>query len=45
MSRLALYFLGPPRVYVDGSAVRIGRRKELALLAYLALEAERHKPR
>jgi predicted ATPase/DNA-binding SARP family transcriptional activator len=42
MSRLALYFLGPPRVYLDGSLVRIGRRKELALLAYLALESEYH---
>ncbi len=42
MPRLALYLLGPPRVYLDGSAVRIGRRKVVALLAYLAVTAQRH---
>jgi predicted ATPase/DNA-binding SARP family transcriptional activator len=42
MSRLALYLLGPPRIYLAGSAVRIGRRKVLALLAYLAVTGERH---
>jgi predicted ATPase/DNA-binding SARP family transcriptional activator len=42
MSRLALYFLGPPRIYLDGSAVKIGRRKVLALLAYLAVTSQRH---
>jgi predicted ATPase/DNA-binding SARP family transcriptional activator len=36
MPRLALYFLGPPRVYLRGAAVEIKRRKVLALLAYLA---------
>ncbi len=42
MSRLALYFLGPLRVYLDGSIVEIGRRKVLALLSYLAVTAQRH---
>ena len=42
MSRLALYFLGPPRVYLDGSIVEIRRRKVLALLSYLAVAAQRH---
>ena len=35
MPRLALYLLGPPRVYLRGAAVEIKRRKVLALLAYL----------
>jgi predicted ATPase/DNA-binding SARP family transcriptional activator len=38
MSRLALYLLGSPRVELDGEEVHIGRRKALALLAYLAVE-------
>jgi predicted ATPase/DNA-binding SARP family transcriptional activator len=42
MFRLALYFLGPPRVYLDGSIVEIRRRKVLALLSYLAVTAQRH---
>ncbi|MCK5328738.1 MAG: AAA family ATPase, partial [Candidatus Latescibacteria bacterium] len=42
MSRLALYFLGSPRVYLDGAAVKIGRRKVMALLAYQAVTAQRH---
>jgi DNA-binding SARP family transcriptional activator len=39
MSRLAIYLLGPPRIerLRDGEAVHIGRRKALALLAYLAV--------
>ena len=35
MPRLALYLLGPPRVYLRGAAVEIKRRKVMALLAYL----------
>ena len=42
MSRLALYLLGPPRVYRDGTAVGFDRRKVLALLAYLAVSSHRH---
>ena len=38
MSRLALYLLGPPRVELDDQPVHLGRRKALALLAYLAVE-------
>src|SRR5512147_495566 len=37
MSRLALYLLGPPRVYRDGAAVGFDRRKVFALAAWLAL--------
>ena len=42
MSRLSLYFLGSPRVCLDSATVEIERRKVLALLAYLAVTAERH---
>jgi predicted ATPase/DNA-binding SARP family transcriptional activator len=42
MARLALRLLGPPRVEVDGEPVHIGRRKALALLAYLAVTARPH---
>ena len=42
MSRLALYFLGPPLVYLDGASVEIDRRKVLSLLIYLAVTAQRH---
>jgi predicted ATPase/DNA-binding SARP family transcriptional activator len=41
MSRLALYLLGPPRVELDGRLVHIGRRKALALLAYLVVTGPR----
>jgi DNA-binding SARP family transcriptional activator len=37
MPCLALYLLGPPRVELDGEPVHIGRKKALALLAYLAV--------
>lgn len=41
-----LMLLGSPRlVAADGAAVAIGRRKELALLAYLAVECARPQPR
>jgi predicted ATPase/DNA-binding SARP family transcriptional activator len=36
MSTLTLSFLGPPLVARDGAAITTGRRKALALLAYLA---------
>lgn len=42
MSTLALYLLGPPRLELDGEPVQIGRRKAVALLAYLATEGGRH---
>ncbi len=42
MPRLALYLLGPPRVYRDGQAVAFDRRKVLALLAYLAVSSRPH---
>jgi DNA-binding SARP family transcriptional activator len=42
MPQLALYLLGPPRVEREGQAVHIGRRKAVALLAYLAVEPRRH---
>ena len=45
-ARLVLCLLGPPRVMVDGE-VALGQRaqKPLALLAYLAVEADRSHPR
>lgn len=42
MSRLALYLLGPPRVELDGEAVHTGRRKALALLAFLGVTPGTH---
>jgi predicted ATPase/DNA-binding SARP family transcriptional activator len=42
MSMLALYFLGSPRVNLDEATVEINRRKEIALLVYLAVTAQRH---
>lgn len=42
MSRLALYLLGPPRLERDGQPVHLGRRKAVALLAYLAVTGRRH---
>ena len=43
MSRLALYLLGPPRVELDGEPIHIGRRKALALLAYLSGTPDSHR--
>lgn len=37
MRKLALYFLGPPRIEYNGTAVKLTTRKAVALLAYLAL--------
>ncbi|MFL7812002.1 MAG: BTAD domain-containing putative transcriptional regulator, partial [Anaerolineae bacterium] len=42
MPRLALYLLGPPRVERDGEALDLGARKNVALIAYLALTGEAH---
>lgn len=42
MSRLVLQFLGPPRIELDGNAIRPQRRKVLALLIYLAVTAKPH---
>ena len=42
MPRLALHFLGSPRVSLDGVTIDPGRRKVLALLAYLAVTGRRH---
>ncbi len=42
MSRLALYLLGPPRIERDGQPVDVGRRKAVALLAYLAVTGQGH---
>jgi DNA-binding SARP family transcriptional activator len=42
MPRLALSFLGPPRVLLDGAPVEFRRRKPLSLLAYLAVTARPH---
>ena len=41
MSNLQLYFLGAPRIERDGQILRMDTRKAVAMLAYLALTAER----
>ena len=40
MRSLKLYFLGPPRIEVDGASADIQRHKALAMLAYLAVTGE-----
>ncbi|MEW5987799.1 MAG: BTAD domain-containing putative transcriptional regulator [Chloroflexota bacterium] len=40
MSRLRLFFLGPPYIERDGARLEAGRRKELGLLVYLAVNSE-----
>jgi DNA-binding SARP family transcriptional activator len=40
---LALYFLGAPQLYLDNSPIPAGRRKVVALLAYLAIERGSHR--
>ena len=44
MPRLALHLLGTPHLerLPDGNEIHIGRRKAMALLAYLAMERRRH---
>jgi len=42
MSCLALFLLGSPRIERDGQIIRVRRRKELALLAYLAVTGKSH---
>ncbi len=41
MSELSVYLFGPPRVECDGVVVEIGRRKAVAILAYLAVSGSR----
>jgi predicted ATPase/DNA-binding SARP family transcriptional activator len=41
--RLALYFLGAPQLYLDNAPIPAGRRKVVALLAYLAIERGSHR--
>ncbi len=42
-SRLALYFLGSPELYLDSEPISARRRKAIALLAYLAIERGQHR--
>jgi predicted ATPase/DNA-binding SARP family transcriptional activator/Tfp pilus assembly protein PilF len=42
MSRLTLYFLGTPRLELDGTAITLSHHKALALLAYLAVTRQPH---
>ena len=42
MSSLRLCLLGPPRLECDGAPFEFRYRKNIALLAYLALAGERH---
>src|SRR5688572_5283283 len=41
-ARLALHFLGSPQLYLNEEPVTAGRRKAVALLAYLAVEGGKH---
>jgi DNA-binding SARP family transcriptional activator/predicted ATPase len=43
MSRLSLYLLGPPRIDLDGEPIQVDTRKAIALLAYIAINRERHR--
>ncbi|MFC2029665.1 AAA family ATPase [Chloroflexota bacterium] len=43
MSGLALYLLGAPRIERDGLPIKLGRRKAIGLLAYLAVTGESHR--
>jgi predicted ATPase/DNA-binding SARP family transcriptional activator len=42
VSRLALFLLGPPKIECDAVSVKLGRRKAIALLAYLTVTGESH---
>ncbi len=42
MSGLVLRLFGPPQIECDGTLVHIGRRKAVALLAYLAISHRAH---
>jgi DNA-binding SARP family transcriptional activator len=42
MSQLALYLLGPPRLERDGVPVEFRYRKNIALIAYLAVTGQPH---
>jgi len=42
MAELALHFLGPPLIELDGQPVQLGRHKAVALMAYLALTRQSH---
>lgn len=43
MSHLALFFLGPPRIELDGVPVHLSRRKAVALIAYLAVTGQSYR--
>ena len=40
MSQLQLLLFGPPHLEINRCPIELGRRKALALLAYLAVEAQ-----
>ncbi len=42
MARLTLFFLGAPRIEIDGQAVEPDTRKAVALIAYLAMNEGKH---
>ena len=42
MPALKLFFLGPPRVELDGASIYFERRKALALLCYLVVNGQAH---
>jgi hypothetical protein len=42
MPRLALHFLGTPRLELDGAAISLSHSKAVAFLAYLSLTHQPH---
>jgi predicted ATPase/DNA-binding SARP family transcriptional activator len=42
MTQFTLTLLGPPQIEADGRSIEIGRRKAVALLAYLAVTGQAH---
>ena len=42
MSKLKLFLFGSPQLEIDGTPVELGRRKAMALLAYLAVTEKSH---
>ena len=43
MSRLSLFFLGPPGIECDGVPIKVDTNRAIALLSYLAISGENHR--
>ena len=42
MSKLKLFLFGSPQLEIDNAPIELGRRKAMALLAYLAVTEKSH---